>query len=253
MMKELAMPKERLYSDLAWIWPIMSPPEYYIEEAEFFITLNELHAKISGKTALNLGCGGGHIDKTLKRAFKITGVDQSESMLELARKLNPEAEYFQGDMRNVRLDRKFDIVVVHDAISYMLTEYDLYGVFQTAYHHLKPGGMFMTVVEETAGNFKQNKTFCYSNSRGDTEITTVENYYDPNEDDTTYELAFVYLIRQNKKLSIQVDNHICGIFPSDTWRNLLTGVGFKEIGEAKFQQMTFPWNGYVVLYCFKPE
>lgn len=36
--------KPRLYNDLAWLWPIISPPEEYIEETEFFAkTVKQKH------------------------------------------------------------------------------------------------------------------------------------------------------------------------------------------------------------------
>lgn len=134
--------QRRLYSDLAWTWPIISPPEHYIEEAEDFRRTIMAHARIPAATLLDLGCGGGHNDWTLKKHFQVTGVDISPEMLELAARLNPEAEYLQGDMRTVRLGRLFDAVVIADSIDYMLTEVDLRAAFVTAYEHLKPGGVF---------------------------------------------------------------------------------------------------------------
>ncbi len=244
--------KEKLYTDLAWIWPVMSPPEDYIEEAEYFASLIEKYAKSPVKTVLNLGCGGGHVDKTLKAHYRITGVDKSETMLELARKLNPEAEYFQGDMRNVRLGRLFDAVVVHDAISYMLSEDDLRAVFETAYAHLKPGGLFLTVVEETPEAFKQNKILHYSHADNGLEVTSVEYYYDPNVRDTTYDITFIYLIRQNNKLRVEVDNHVCGIFPMAVWHRALADAGFKRDYQERFHA-TKPNCDYDVLVAVRPD
>ena len=52
-------------------------------------------------------------------------VEPSAGMLQVSRALNPECEHVQGDMRTVRLDRRFDLVFVHDAVCYMTTEPDL--------------------------------------------------------------------------------------------------------------------------------
>ena len=46
----------------------------------------------------------------------VTLVDLSAKMLEVSRRLNPDCEHLQGDMRTVRLGRTFDVVFVHDAI-----------------------------------------------------------------------------------------------------------------------------------------
>lgn len=223
------MSENRLYNDLAWAWPIISPPEDYVKESADHKKLICKHSKIKVKTLLNLGCGGGHDDFGLKRYFKITGVDLSPEMLVLARKLNPEVTYLEGDMRRVRLDRTFDTVCIFDAINYMLSVKDLGAAFETAFAHLKPGGVFLTIVERTPENFEQNKTKTSTHTKGDIEIVFVENIYDPDPGDTTYEDTFVYLIRRNGKQEVELDRHVSGIFPIETWISLLKEVGFEDV------------------------
>ena len=76
-------------------------------------------------TLLELGSGGGNNASHLKKHFQMTLVDLSPGMLEVSRKLNPECEHLQGDMRSVRLGRSFDAVFMHDAIAYMTSAEDL--------------------------------------------------------------------------------------------------------------------------------
>jgi len=232
----------RLYRDLAWTWPIISPPDHYVEESEYFSRVIKENARIEVKSLLHLGCGGGHNDHTLRKHFELTGVDISKDMLALAKKLNPEATYILGDMRTVNLGRTFDAVVCLDAIMYMLTPDDLRSVFLTAWNHLEPGGVLLVVPDLFKESFPQNRTVPFTNSVGDVEITFVENYYDPDPSDDTYESTFIFLIRRGKKLEIEVDRHICGIFTSDTWRRLLGEVGF-EVRRTEFKAMdgeTYP-------------
>jgi SAM-dependent methyltransferase len=217
----------RLYADLAWTWPIISPPEDYAEEAG--AVTGAIRARAQGKVRnlLNLGCGGGHNDAHLKRQFTVTGVDTSEAMLYLARDLNPEIEYLPGDMRSVRLGRTFDAVTIFDSIDYMLTEADLRQTFVTAFEHLRPGGVFVTYAEITRERFRQNRTRASTRSKGDVEITLVENDYDPNPEDTTFESTHVYLIRRGGDLTVEVDRHTMGIFPDSAWHHLLREAGFE--------------------------
>jgi len=243
---------QRLYGDLAWVWPIISPPEDHIEEAELFANTIEENTKIEVNTLLNLGCGGGHDDNTLKKYFQITSVDNNEAMLELARKLNQEVTYYQGDMRIIRLGKCFDAVIITDAINYLRTTKDLRRVFVTAYKHLKSGGIFLTFVEEIAGKFKQNNTTCSTHSQDDVEITFIENQYDPDPTDTSYEATFIYLIRCRGELVIHTDRHLCGIFKLETWLNLLKEVGF-EVKQMKFEHSTFAEGEYYPMFvCTKP-
>jgi len=244
--------QRRLYDDLAWTWPIISPPQDYVEEAELFARVIREHAKIEVRTLLDLGCGGGHNDYTLKKHFQITGIDISEAMLGLARKLNPEVTYLVGDMRSARLERVFDAVMLHDSINYMTTVQDLRAAFVTAFTHLKPGGVLVTFVEQTPERFEQNKTTFDVRARDDVEITFIENWYDPDPSDTTYENTFIYLIRRKGQLEIHTDRHLGGIFPLETWLTLLNEIGF-EVRQTKFEHSDFaPGEYYPMLVGIKP-
>jgi SAM-dependent methyltransferase len=242
----------RLYGDLAWTWSIISPPEDYVEETELFSKVIKEHSKIEAKTLLHLGCGGGHNDRTFKKHFRVTGVDISDDMLRLARKLNPEVIYHQGDMRTIRLAECFDAVAILDSIAYMSTVDDLRRAFITAYDHLKSGGILLTYVEKFAEYFKQNKTKCSPHSQDDVEIAFIENSYDPDFTDTSYESTFIYLIRRKGELEIHSDRHLCGIFKLETWLDLLREVGF-EVKQMKFEHPTFTEGEYCpILVCSKP-
>ena len=236
-----------LYHDLAWIWPIMSPPEEYIDETEWMCQILREHGHTEGSTLLHLGCGGGHNDFTLKKHFEVTGVDLSEPMLELAARLNPEISYLTGDMRHVRLARCFDAVLIADAVNYMLTEEELRAAFYAAFTHLKPGGVFLTFAEMTRERFQQHSLDHATHHQGNLEVTYIEHHYDPDPTDTTYETTLIYLIRRNGQLEIHTDRHINGIFPLATWSRLLSEVGF-EVEQMVFQGYDIP-----TFICLKPS
>ena len=216
----------RLYRDLAWTWPIISPPEDYVEETREYRRLFRAHAGFPVRTVFHLGCGGGHIDATLKRWYRVTGVDISPPMLRLARRLNPDVEYIRGDMRTVRLGRVFDAVLLADSVDYMTTDAALRAAFATALLHLRPGGAFITCAELAPSWFRQDETIATAGRRGTTEIVLIENRYDPDPGDTWIEATFVYLIRRNGRLTVETDSHRLGIFPLATWSRLLASVGF---------------------------
>jgi SAM-dependent methyltransferase len=243
----------RLYHDLCWIWPIVSPPEDYIEETEFFCRVIKKEAEIDVKNLLHLGCGGGRNDFTFQKHFDVTGVDISKEMLKLAKDLNPESAYIQGDMRSIRLGRTFDSVATLDSINYMKNEEELSQLFQTAYEHLNPGGVFLTVVEESRERFKQNRTISSTHSRGKTQITFIENSFDPDPDDDHFEMTFIYLIRDEGDLDIHTDSHIWGLFKMDTWRQVLKTTGF-DVQELKFAHSTFLDDEFLPMFvCLKPQ
>lgn len=71
-------------------------------------------------TLLEIGCGTGHILKslTLSTDYMLTGIDLSTEMLALAnRKLPPEINLYQTDLADFNPDEKFDVVL----LSYVFT------------------------------------------------------------------------------------------------------------------------------------
>jgi hypothetical protein len=142
-------------------------------------------------------------------------------------------------MRTVNLEKTFDAVVIADSIDYMLNDADLRSAFQTAYLHLKPGGIFCTYAGVTRQTFRQNDTRVSTHTDGRVVITYIENRYDPNPEDTTYENTFVYLIRREgsqSQLEIETDRHLGGLFDLETWSRCLSDTGFEvhrtELGES---------------------
>ena len=103
--------RHRLYGDLAHLWPLMSPPDHYKEEARYW--LRELRARLAPgrRRILDLGTGGGHHLHQLTAEFDATAVDLSEAMLAHSRRLNPGVAHHVGDMRTVRLGETFDAVL----------------------------------------------------------------------------------------------------------------------------------------------
>ncbi len=107
----------------------------------------------TARTVLELGCGtGGHAEHLAKAGFRIHGVDLSSDMLAQAEDrrsgLSPELQsrlkFDKGDIRKLRLGRKFDIVLgLFHVMSYQVSNDDLLSTFTTAREHLNEGGVFL--------------------------------------------------------------------------------------------------------------
>src|SRR5688572_8259894 len=101
---------QRLYSEFAAWWPLLSAPEDYAFEAEFYRRTLVEACTSPPRSVLELGSGGGNNASHLKTHFEMVLVDQSPGMLEVSRQLNPECLHVTGDMRSTRLSREFDAV-----------------------------------------------------------------------------------------------------------------------------------------------
>lgn len=242
MKMELGGDQRRLYGDLAWLWPIVSPPREYEEEASFARKTIMEHHRGRPSTLLHLGCGGGHLDTYLRDHFRVTGVDISNDMLDLASRLNPQVSYIQGDMRTVRLGELFDSVMALDSINYMLNERDLGRVFSTAHEHLRPGGVFVTYVEHSKEAFTE-RIDCSRHSSDDVVVDFIEDCADPDPNDTTIEMTLLFLIRRGTGVELQGDRHLQGLFPLRTWNDLMQEAGFevREIRAIHEPQTDIPW------------
>ncbi len=230
----------RLYKDLAWLWPLWENLDIYRKESQEIVKLIRKHSKIKVRTLLDIGCGGGKNASQFKKYFKVTGIDISKQMLRNAKKLNPECKFKIADMRNFDLKKQFDSVFINDAHNYMISQRDLLKVFKMAYKHLKPGGVMVVHPDQTKSTFKQNSTHLWRSKRGNMDITFIENDYDPNPKDNTFKSTFVFLIRKKGKLRIEHDYHTGGIFALNTWRKLLKQAGFKVYEEKDDMTLGVP-------------
>lgn len=211
------------YNELAWTEELLSDPADCEQEVSEYAELLKQNADIPVQTLLHLGCGAGRHDRWFSEYFKVTGVDLSKAMLELAGKINPDTEYLQGDMRTLRLNRQFDAVIIPDSIDYMASAEDLGKAIRTAALHLKPGGVLL-ISGKTKENFRNNN-FAYTGESGDVHITVLENNHINPFKPGTYDITLVYLIREKGELTCHMENTTGGIFPMATWENLFIEAG----------------------------
>jgi len=229
----------RLYSDLAWLWLLWGGPEAYADYCRQVSRWCREQARIPVRSLLNIACGGGKNVFHLKREHAVTGLDLSPTMLDLARALNPDVAFVQGDMRSFELSRRFDAVLLDDGVAYMASRADLQATFASAWRHLHTGGVMVVTPDETRETFVQNRTLSTpvrgENDLDHVEVVFVENSYDPNPDDDHYEGTMVYLIRERGELRVETDRHRLGLFSIALWRETLTAVGF-EVEETGYRE-----------------
>lgn len=212
---------------MAYLWPIISPPEEYGSEAAFFGDVIREELGPGRHKLLELGVGGGHNLSHLTDDFDCTAVDLSPAMLALSKGLNPGVEHHVGDMRNIRLERTFDTVLVHDSASYLLTEQDLTETFATAAAHLRPGGVLMVAPDWFQETFPDGWVYNWDRQQGDIEVNIQEVMVDPDPSDTQVESTYTYTIKKAGVTTVEVDTHITGLFSIQTWSDLMGQAGFR--------------------------
>jgi SAM-dependent methyltransferase len=219
----------RFYEDLAAWWPLISPPEDYAEEAAYAASLlASASASGAAREVLELGSGGGSNAFHLKARFALTLVDLSADMLEVSRRLNPECEHRQGDMRNVRLGRTFDAVFVHDAVDYMTTEADLAAAVETAYVHCRPGGVAVFVPDQTREIYTDEVDHGGSDGADGRAVRFLDWTWDPDPADTWIATEYAFALRHaDGVVEVVHETHRTGLFSRAEWLRLLTAAGFE--------------------------
>jgi 2-polyprenyl-6-hydroxyphenyl methylase/3-demethylubiquinone-9 3-methyltransferase len=98
---------------------------------------------LEGKTALDVGCGGGLLAEPLARlGAKVTGIDASPEVIAVARahacELGLEIDYRAGDVQD--LEREFDLITCMEVIEHVAEP----RAFMTALaSRLAPGGLLI--------------------------------------------------------------------------------------------------------------
>jgi len=226
----------RLYSELAEWWPLLSPPSEYVEEAADVLGMIR-GAVDSPRTLLELGCGGGSLANNLSPNLEMTLTDRSPQMLAQSRRVNPKSEHVLGDMTTIRLNREFDIVLIHDAIMYLTTREKVLAALETARLHCRPNGAVIVLPDYVRETFTSQTSHGGEDAPDGRGLRYLEWTWDPDPSDTTYEVAFAFLLREpDFSFRVERDHHVEGLFSRAEWQEM-----FRDAGLAVKTRMD-PWD-----------
>jgi SAM-dependent methyltransferase len=241
----------RLYSEFADWYHLLAAPSDYAEDARLYLDLLTEAAGSTPRTLLELGSGGGNLAFHYKRSVETTLVDLSPRMLAASRRLNPECEHAQGDMRSVRLERTFDAVLIHDAVQYLTTENDLRQSMGTAFVHCRPGGVALFAPDFTRETFVPATTHGGHDGDGRA-MRYIAWITDPDPSDTAYVVDFAYLFHEDGQPTRSAhERHVQGMFERERWLRLLRKTGF-EAAMRPFKHSELPPDSVVVFIGIRP-
>ncbi|RPI14375.1 MAG: class I SAM-dependent methyltransferase [Ignavibacteriae bacterium] len=102
----------------------------------------EFHLKIS--SVLDISCGTGDLINELKKCYEVAGSDISPDMINIARKKFPSIEFHISDMANLKLNKKYDLVLsTFDSINYLLDYNHFDNTLKNIFNLLNPAGYFL--------------------------------------------------------------------------------------------------------------
>ena len=106
----------------------------------------------AGAAVLDLGCGTGEpVARWLAgRGHRVTGVDASPAMLQIARAGMPGGTWIRADMRRLALGRRFDAVIAWNSLFHLDPAGQRAALARIA-GHLAPGGRVLATVGPRRG------------------------------------------------------------------------------------------------------
>ncbi len=141
---------------------------------DFF--LDELVASVE---VLDVGCGTGRpiAEYLVERGHQVVGVDQSQAMLDIARKTVPTIELIHADMVTLTLDRTFSAIVAWDSVFHVPRQQHQH-LFQKFNRWLVDAGwLLLSAGGSDAAGFAapmHGQTFFYSGFDPETTVSMVE-------------------------------------------------------------------------------
>jgi len=149
--EEKTQNSEAVFADYARYYDLLYRDKDYAAEAEYVMGLiRKFHPSV--RSILELGSGTGiHASLLAEKGFTVHGIERSQEMLARSQVLaenraagNGRLTFTAGDIREVRLSKRFEAVIaLFHVISYQTTNDDVTAAFETARDHLNTGGVFI--------------------------------------------------------------------------------------------------------------
>jgi SAM-dependent methyltransferase len=229
----------RLYTDLAPWWAALANRDSHPAEAAHLQSILDEAQGRRVNSLLELGCGGGGIAAHFDSSREVVLCDLAEEMLAICRTQNPQRECVQGDMRSLRLDRKFDAVLLHDAVMYLTSVDDLQASFHTAAAHLNSGGVFAVVPDVLKEGFEERAVS--GGTIGCPGIQLLEWHWDPDPSDDTCRLDINVLLRNEAGTMEAIhETHTLGLFSAETFVRCLMNAGLEPISGLIWDETLLP-------------
>lgn len=162
-----------------------------------------------GGLVVDLGCGSGLWARKLVEAhYRVLGIDISGSMIEIARRRVPEAEFRVGSLFDADIPRCGAVTSVGEVLNYLFDpESDAGGIprlFRRVYDALAPGGVFVFDIAEPGQVARGAKARGFT--EGDGWVVLIEGEEDAEQETLTRRISTFRKLRKHYRRDDEVHN-----------------------------------------------
>lgn len=228
------MTEEQLYRKFARYYDRIYENIDLHNEADFIKLVVEQHKTSPGNKLLDMACGTGRHAQLLKDSFDVLGVDVNSEMLKIAREKLPDIILLEGDMKELNLDKKFDVVIcMFSAMNYNTTLEEFKGTLKNFYNHLNEGGVLIFDYGINQENWIEGLVSVDTVVDDDLKLARI---CQSQLEDGIFHANFVFLIKEKGKLDFDIDQHKLGVLGIEEVIDSMTKTGFESFIYSDFTE-----------------
>ena len=195
--------------------------------------------QISDGLVIDVGCGSGIWAKALvDHGYKALGIDQSASMIDIARQRVPEAEFRTESFLTSSLPPCKAITALGEVLNYQFDERNsrdaLIGFFNKTYHALEPGGLFVFDLAGPGRNKTTPQLF------RDSEDWTCLVQHTLNESNDFLSRSIITYRKVGDLYRRDEETHEMQLYPPDEIVRELQQIGFEVQTVDRYGEFVFP-------------
>lgn len=203
----------------------------YQKEVKKIETFIKKHIKTKGKALLDVGCGTGHHAGLLSKRYQVDGLDLDENILNVARKKYPNIRFYQENMIDFKLNKRYDIIIsLFSSIGYVQTISNLNKTIKNLASHLNSGGVILIEPWLSPDEWNPGRVFTLHVNQPELKITRMS--YSSQRGRLSI-LDFHYLIGTKKGIEHRVETHTLGLFNKKDHLNAFQKAGLNVIHDPK--------------------
>jgi len=234
---------EKLYNELAPYYDLFKFNDYK-KQSNFVLNIIEnsfAPNKEKKIKALDLACGTGEQIKILGKKINFDGLDINEGMLKMARKKNPKANIFKGDLNKLELKKsQYDLIIcLSSSLQYILAPKTLEDSLKRIYLSLKPNGIFIFDLAYCKDNWIEGYVGIKTVTNGSLRMAEIFksrsnhnfSFYNP-----------IYLVKNKGKVDFFIDKHKIYLYSIDEVKKIAANIFRKVDVYANYSENIFKFK-----------